>query len=149
VAVPTQTTIEFVVDKALGLSATATNCSFIGVPATVTMSSSKVVSLGYVVFTRSVTPSLLEAAVTAEQKKVASEAKATNFKVSYSKYKGLGVTAVFYEWSASMPMPTGVMKLAYEGIATLQGAKSYEAAINNNTLSKAKVGSLARLAMKL
>jgi hypothetical protein len=47
-------------------------------------------------------------------------------------------------------LPKGFSRnLAYEGIATLQGTKSYEAAVNNDTLSEAKLGELARLAVRL
>ncbi len=157
VPAPTLTPSTFVVDKALGISATSTNSSFTVFPTT-TSPSSRVVVLGYEVFTKPVTEASLKAAAAAQNEKVVSEEKASHFKVSYSAYSGLGVTAIYYKWTAwpHIALPKGVTlpksfstNLAYEGIATLQGTKSYEAAVNNHTLSEAKLGELARLAVRL
>jgi hypothetical protein len=151
----TQASISFVVDKAMGLSATATNCTSTLLTLR-NMFSSKVVSLGYETFSKPVTLSLLEEAMAQEQQKLAAQEKVRNFKISCAKYSGLGVTAVFCKWSMSLNMPVTVTmpkgmstKLAYEGIGTVQGAKSYEAAVSNNTLPESKLGALARLAMRL
>jgi hypothetical protein len=158
VPAPTTDTLTFVVDKALGLSATSTSCLFSVLPSA-TNFSPKMVSLDYEVFNKPVTLTTLKTAAEEEQKQVASKEKANNFKVTWSSYSGLGVPAVYYKWTASFhlpSLPSGVTlpkgistNLAYQGIAALEGTKAYEAAVNNVTLSESKVGELARLALKL
>jgi hypothetical protein len=90
VPAPTLTPSTSVVDKALGISATSTNCSFTVFPTT-TSPSSRVVVLGYEVFTKPVTEATLKAAAAAQNEKVVSEEKASHFKVSYSAYEGSGL----------------------------------------------------------
>lgn len=145
----------FVVDKSIGFSATATSCLFSVLPSAANFTP-KMVILNYEVFTKSVTLTTLKTIAENEQKQIASEEKANNFKVTWSTYSGLGVTAIYYKWTASFHLPPGVplpkgmsTSMAYEGIAALEGTKAYEAAVNNLTLAQSKLAGLVRLTMKL
>jgi hypothetical protein len=158
VPAPTSATDSYEVDKALNISATATDCSYDVLPSAADPLGSKVVSLSYEVFNKPVTEALLKAAEASQQAKLASEEKAAHFKVKYSSYSGLGVTAIFFTMTAQfnfglpkgVPLPKGMSStFALEGIATLNGTISFGAAVNNVTLPESKLASLVRLAMKI
>ena len=162
VPAPTEYTSTYVVDKALNLSATSTDCGFTVTGSITSPFSTKTVYLDSEVFTKSVTLATLKKVEAAEQEKVASQEKASHFKVSYSDYSGLGVTAVYYKITATIGLPTGVtlpkgvslpkgfsLSFAYSGIATLEGKQSYAASVNNGTIPESKLAALVGLAMKL
>jgi hypothetical protein len=146
-----------VVDKALNLTATVTDCSFTSA-ITPTNFSPKSVVLSYEVFNKPVSLALLKTIEASEQEKLAAQEKATDFTATEVPYSGLGVTAFYFTITAKLdlglpkgiPMPKGVpTSLAYEGISTLQGTKSFGSAVNNTTLAKGKLADLTRLAMKI
>jgi hypothetical protein len=160
VPAPTEITSTYVVDKALNISATSMNCGFTVAATSANPFASKTVYLDSEVFSKPVTEATLKALEATEQEKVAAAEKAADFKVSYSDYSGLGVTAIYYKITANIALPKGVtlpkgftlpkgLGFAFSGIATLQGKQSYAAAVNNDTISESKLAALARLAMKL
>jgi hypothetical protein len=163
VPAPSEYNDTYVVDKALNISATSTSCGFTVQATAANPFSSKTVYLDSEVFNKAVSEATLKAAETAEQEKVAAAQKVSHFKVSFSNYSGLGVTAVYYTITASLNipgLPVGVtvpkgitlpksFGFAYSGIATLQGKQSYAASVNNDTISQSQLASLVRLAMKL
>jgi hypothetical protein len=156
---PVLNSTSFVVSKALNLTSTVTDCTYEVMPGLASPTSSKSIVLSYQVFNKRVTVAELEEAATAEEEAHAAQEKAMHFKVSYSSYPGLGVTAVYYKLQMSMggiSLPAGVtlpkgisLGITYQGIATLSGNKSYAADVNNDTLSQSSLASLVRLAMKL
>jgi hypothetical protein len=167
VSAPTQYTSTNVIDKVLNISGTATSCAFTVQSTAAKFSPSKTVYLDSEVFNKSVTVATLEAAEVAQQKALAGRERANNFKVSWSNYPGLGVTAVLYQITASFGLPTGftlpkgvtlpkgitlpkVTGFAITGIATLSsGTQSYAASINNDTTPSSELASLVKLAMGL
>jgi hypothetical protein len=163
VPAPTEYTNTYVVDKKLNISATSTSCGFTVAATLDNPLASKTVYLDSEVFNKAVSEATLKAAETSEQEKVAREEKINHFKVSFSDYSGLGVTAVYYKITASLNIPgipvgvtlpkgmtlPKVFAFAYSGIATLQGKQSYAASVNNGTISQSKLAALVRLAMKL
>ena len=154
---PTASGETYAVDKAIGLQATATDCSY-STPISATDYSPKEVNLSSEVFNKPVSLALLRTIAAQEQKTLASKEKASGFKETFSTYSGLGVTAIFFTVTAKLNfhLPTGVTlpksiptTLAFEGIATLQGTISYGASVNNTSLPQSKLADLVRLAMKL
>jgi hypothetical protein len=154
----TADTDSYPVDQALNISATATDCSYETLPSAADPYGSKVVSLSYEVFNKTVTEAILKEAEAAEQAKESSVEKATHFKSKYSSYSGLGVTAIYFTITSQLnlglpkgvPMPKGMnTSFDLEGIATLNGKVSFGAAVNNLTLPESKLADLVRLAMKI
>jgi hypothetical protein len=154
----TAATDSYPVDKALSISATATDCSFDTMPTQADPYGAKVVSLSYEVFSKPVTEALLKEAEAAEQANETKAEKATHFKAKYSSYSGLGVTAIYFTITSQLnlglpkgvPLPKGMStSFDLEGIATLNGTISYGAAVNNLTLPESKLADLVRLAMKI
>jgi hypothetical protein len=154
----TAATDNYPVDKALNISATATDCSYDTLPTAADPYAAKVVSLSYEVFNKSVTEAILKEAEAAEQANETKAEKATHFKAKYSSYSGLGVTAIYFTITSQLnlglpkgvPIPKGMStSFDLEGIATLNGKISFGAAVNNLTLSESKLADLVRLAMKI
>jgi hypothetical protein len=150
-------TSTFVIDKALKLSATSTICTFVVLPTGESPFGARLVTIGSVAFSKKVTEATLKSVAAAQQEKLAIVEKASHFKVKYSNYSGLGVTAIYFRLTASMgALPGGITlpkgmapSFAFEGIDTLQGTSSFQAGVNNTTLSESSVAALVRLAMRL
>jgi hypothetical protein len=160
VPAPTSDTGSSVIDQALNLSETYASCIFEVAGTAATPFASKSVDLDSYVFSKSVTVATLKAVAAADQEKALRKSKVNNFKVTYSNYPGLGVTAIYYTLTASFGLPKGVtlpkgftlpksLGFAYSGIATLDGTKSFAASVNNDTIAQSKLAALVKLAMKL